>query len=69
MGNFGPCWCGWPTAGSAPDENRDTYGIANKRDRCIMALFSKPNSALFVGQSRHRVPGGRGLSPNLVAVQ
>jgi hypothetical protein len=31
-------WCGWQTAGSAPDENRVQY--ANKRDGYTMALFS-----------------------------
>ena len=38
-GNFGLCWCGWQTVGSAPDKNR--FSVANRRDGCTMVPFSR----------------------------
>jgi len=36
--NFGLCWCGWQTVGSAPDD-KSFYAVANRRDGCIMVPF------------------------------
>ena len=39
-GNFGLCWCGWQTVGSAPDE-KSFHSVANRRDGCTMVPFSR----------------------------
>ena len=39
-GNFGLCWCGWQTVGSAPIEE-SFHGVANGRDGCTMVPFSR----------------------------
>jgi len=45
-GNFGLCWCGWQTVGSAPDENRLQYGNEQARRVYYGAVFEAKKEIL-----------------------